>query len=792
MIQEQTETNESVNLVKITDVVYITLKHWPWILLSLALCMGVAVMYLMRTTPIYNRSAAIVIKDDSKGGSASTELDAFADMGFLQSHSIIIDEVNKLQSPDVMAEVVKRLNLDKNYSVDGNFRKEVIYGPSLPIKVDMPSLTDAESAELVVNIEKNGTFTISDVIVDDEEVRVISNGALKLGSTVNTSEGGIKVEATPYYKPGEEVTIYVTRTPLKKTVTAYCAKLTVEQKSDKGNTINLAFDDASTQRAEDVINTLIDVYNEKWIENRNLISVSTSKFINERLGVIEAELGNVDRDISSYQSEHLIPDVKAAANMYMTENQEVGVKILDLNSRLQMTRYLRSYLNNESNKNNVLPVNSGIGNAAIESYIAEYNEKVLKRNQLASNSTDHPIVLDLDAQLAALRSSILSSINNEETTLETQIRNLQSSKNVTSAQIASTPTQAKYLLSMERQQKVKESLYLFLLQKREENELSQAFTAYNTQVITRPNGLDVPVKPRGAMILAMAFMLGLALPFGVTYLKEMSNTKVRGRKDIENVAIPFLGELPKSKAQKGEDPDVRIVVKQGKRDIVNEAFRVLRTNFGFLTTTTDNSHIVSMITSFNPGSGKTFISMNLAVSLAVKGKRVIVVDCDLRRGSTSKYVGSPARGLSNYLIGESDNVYDFVTDNTIIPGLAVLPCGTLPPNPTELIETQRFTDLVAQLREEFDYVFLDCPPIEIVADAAVVSRLVDRTIFVIRAGLFERSMIPELDRLYNEKRYRNMGLILNGTVAQGSRYGYKYGYGYGYGYGNYAHYASKD
>lgn len=184
--------------------------------------------------------------------------------------------------------------------------------------------------------------------------------------------------------------------------------------------------------------------------------------------------------------------------------------------------------------------------------------------------------------------------------------------------------------------------------------------------------------------------------------------------------------------------------------------------------------------------------MNLAVSLAVKGKRVIVVDCDLRRGSTSKYVGSPARGLSNYLIGESDNVYDFVTDNTIIPGLAVLPCGTLPPNPTELIETQRFTDLVAQLREEFDYVFLDCPPIEIVADAAVVSRLVDRTIFVIRAGLFERSMIPELDRLYNEKRYRNMGLILNGTVAQGSRYGYKYGYGYGYGYGNYAHYASKD
>ena len=791
MIQESTETNESVNQVKIADVVYITLKHWPWILLSLALCMGAAVLYLMRTTPIYTRSASIVIKDDSKGGTASSELDAFADMGLLQSHSIIIDEVNKLQSPDVMTEVVKRLNLDKNYSVDGEFRREVIYGPTLPINVNMPSLTDNESAELTVKIAKNGTFTISDVMVNDEDVRVIHSAPMKLGSTVSTSAGGIEVVATPYYTPGEEYTIYVNRVPIKNAVTSYCAKLSVEQKSDKGNTINLTVNDASTQRAEDLINTLISVYNENWVQNRNQISVSTSKFINERLGVIESELGNVDQDISSYQSEHLIPDVKAAASMYMTENQEAAARILDLNSRLQMTRYLRSYLNNESNKNNVLPVNSGIGNAAIETYIAEYNTKILQRNQLAANSSDHPIVLDLDAQIASLRSSILSSINNEETTLETQIRNLQGSKNTATAQIASNPTQAKYLLSMERQQKVKESLYLFLLQKREENELSQAFTAYNTQVITRPNGLDSPTQPRRAMILGMAFILGWLIPFGVTYLREISNTKVRGRRDIENLAIPFLGEIPKSTPKKGEDPDTRIVVKQGKRDISNEAFRVFRTNFGFLKAG-DNGHSVVMVTSFNPGSGKTFITMNLGVSLAVKGKKVMVIDCDLRRGSTSKYVGSPARGLSNYLVGETDDISEFVQINTIIPGLSVIPCGTLPPNPTELIETERFTNLVNSLREEYDYVLLDCPPIEIVADAAIVEKLVDRTIFVIRAGLFERSMMPELDRIYAEKRFRNMGLVLNGTVAQGSRYGYKYGYGYGYGYGNYSHYASKE
>lgn len=791
MIQESQEPNESVNQVKIADVVYITLKHWPWILLSLAICMGAAVLYLMRTTPIYTRSAAIVIKDDTKGGTASSELDAFADMGLLQSHSIIIDEVNKLQSPDVMTEVVKRLNLDKNYSVDGEFRRNVIYGPTLPINVNIPSLTDTESAELTVKINKNGTFTVSDVMVDDEDVRVIHTAPMKLGSTVSTSAGGIEVIPTPYYKAGEEYTIYVNRVPIKNAVTSYCAKLSVEQKSDKGNTINLTVNDASTQRAEDLINAVISVYNENWVQNRNQISVSTSKFINERLGVIEGELGNVDQDISSYQSEHLIPDVKAAASMYMTENQEAAARILDLNSRLQMTRYLRSYLNNEANKNNVLPVNSGIGNTAIETYIAEYNTKILQRNQLAANSSDHPIVLDLDAQIASLRSSILSSINNEETTLETQIRNLQGSKSSTTAQIASNPTQAKYLLSMERQQKVKESLYLFLLQKREENELSQAFTAYNTQVITRPNGLDIPTQPRRAMILGMAFILGWLIPFGVTYLREISNTKVRGRKDIENLPIPFLGEIPKSSPKKDEDPDTRIVVKQGKRDISNEAFRVLRTNFGFLQSG-DGGHTVVMVTSFNPGSGKTFVTMNLGVSLAVKGKKVMVIDCDLRRGSTSKYIGSPAVGLSNYLIGSTNSIADITVSNTIIPGLSVIPCGTLPPNPTELIETERFANLVKTLREEYDYVLLDCPPIEIVADASIVEKLVDRTIFIVRAGLFERSMLPELDRIYAEKRFRNMGLVLNGTVAQGSRYGYKYGYGYGYGYGNYAHYASKE
>ncbi len=281
------------------------------------------------------------------------------------------------------------------------------------------------------------------------------------------------------------------------------------------------------------------------MENRNQISVSTSNFINERLGVIESELGNVDQDISSYQSAHLIPDVQQAASMYMNESHAASSTMLELNNQLQMTRYMRGYLANEANRTQVLPVNSGIQNSTIESQIGEYNAKMLQRNQYATNSSEtHPVVMDLDAQLAGMRTAIIATIDNQIVALNTQIRNLQTSQSHATAQIAANPTQAKYLLSVERQQKVKESLYLYLLQKREENELSQAFTAYNTQVITKPTGSNAPTAPDARRILLIAFVAGICIPFGISYIMAMMNTKVRGRKDVEALSVPFLGEIP--------------------------------------------------------------------------------------------------------------------------------------------------------------------------------------------------------------------------------------------------------
>ena len=792
-MSETTSTSKTlpVTQVKISDVVFNTLRHWPWILLSLVLCVGGAYFYLLRTTPVYSRTATILIKDDSKGASTS-QLDAFADMGLIQTHTNLTDELNKFQSPDVMREVVKRLNLDMNYYVDGTYHKQIVYGTTLPVTVNFQTLADDESASVTVNVGKDGMVTLSELKQGSEELKS-PKGKFRMGQDIPTEAGIVVVSATPYYKKGSDVKVYASRMPIKAASDAYSGRLTASVKADKGNTMNLTFTDPSIQRAEDVLNTLISVYNAKWLENRNQISVATSKFIDERLDVIESELGNVDKDISTYQSEHLIPDVQQAASMYMAENQAASAQMLDLNNRLQMTRYMRNYLSAAANKNSLLPANSGIDNANIESQIGEYNTLMLQRNSYEqTSSASHPKVVELDGQLAEMRRTILSSVDNQIAGLQTQITNLQTSKNSTTAKIAANPNQAKYLLSVERQQKVKESLYLFLLQKREENELSQAFTAYNTEIITMPTGSSAPTAPIKSKILLMAFVVGLALPFGVTYLLEVNNSKVRGRKDIEDLPLPFLGEIPDIKAKKGTKVvDNMMIVRQGRRDVVNEAFRVLRTNLGFMSTSDEGCSVV-MVTSFNPGSGKTFIAMNLAMSLAIKDKRVLVIDGDMRRGSTSTYVDSPATGLSNYLVGAVNYIESVIAKDSSNENLSVLPVGSIPPNPTELLETKRFAELVANLRNKYDYIFIDCPPIEMMADAHIIEKLADRTIFVIRAGLLERNMLPELVRIYDEKKFKNLGLVLNATPAQGSRYGYKYGYGYGYVYGNYQHYAPKD
>lgn len=548
----------------------------------------------------------------------------------------------------------------------------------------------------------------------------------------------------------------------------------------------------SPARAEDILNTVIAVYNENWVKDKNQVAVSTSLFISDRLAVIEGELGNVDENISSYKSEHLLPDVQAASNLYMAQSSQTSSQILALSTQLSMVRYIRNYLATTAEQNQLLPANSGLENVGIEKQISEYNTLQLQRNNLVANSSEqNPLVMDLDQSLATIRGAIISSIDNLEVTLNTRIRNLQRNEQQTTDRIAANPTQAKYLLSVERQQKVKEALYLFLLQKREENELSQAFTAYNTRIITPPMGSMVPTAPVRRNILLVAFALGLLIPAVIIFMRENMNTKIRGRKDLENLSLPFAGEIPlcgqKSRrailTKKVKEKN-SVVVKEGKRDLINEAFRVLRTNVEFMSGEEKHSQIL-VVSSFNPGSGKTFLTMNLAASLSIKGKRILVIDGDLRHGSASAYVGSPKTGLSDYLGERLEQLDEIIQPVPDYANLFILPVGTIPPNPTELLEKERFVTLMNSFRKEFDYILIDCPPVELVADTQIIESQADRMLFVVRTGLLERSMLNELEIFYKEKKFKNMALVLNGTEVNNRsyKYGYRYGYHYGYGCG---------
>ena len=791
--QKNIKPGQQDDFLRIQDLLYLCLARWKWFVLSLMVTIGVATVYLLRTPAVYTRTASVLIKEDSKGKSVSSDLESFSEFGLFQSGTNVNNELITFQSPALMTEVVKRLRLDMNYFVPGKFHRQVAYGLTLPVDVTINDLPENESAGFTLKIQPDGTLYLSDFIrngtdLDEKDVK----GSLL--DSITTPLGKIIIHTTPNYVKGEAYTLYVGKSSLYNAVNSCSSNLSVSLNSEKASVIDLSFKDNSTQRAEDVLSMLISVYNENWVKDKNQIAVSTSMFINERLGVIERELGNVDEDISSYKSEHLLPDVQAASSMYMAQSSEANAQILSLNNQLYMTRYIRNYLANDANRTQLLPANSGIESANIESQIAEYNKQLLQRNSLVANSsTENPLVVDMDQALASMRGAIIRSIDNQIVTLNSQIKSLRQTEQQTTSRIAANPTQAKYLLSVERQQKVKEALYLFLLQKREENELSQAFTAYNTRIVTPPHGSMLPTSPVHKNIFMVAFALGLLIPVVIIFMRENMNTRVRGRKDLENLTIPFIGEIPlftrKKKGILGKKPqEVKaVVVKEGNRDIINEAFRVLRTNLEFMTGKDKTSNVIIM-TSFNPGSGKSFLTMNIAMSLAIKGKKVLVIDGDLRHASASSYIDSPDKGLSDYLGGRIDNLDEIIVPDPKHKSMDILPVGTIPPNPTELLFDERLKQTIDTVREQYDYVLIDCPPVELVADTQIIEKLADRTIFVVRAGLLERSMLSELEKIYDEKKYKNMSLILNGTEGSGGRYGYCYGYRYDYGSGY--HYGS--
>lgn len=794
MVEKKTPVGKPVDdFIRIQDLWSMFVPKWYWFAISLFIALTIAVLYLLSTPPIYTRTAAILVKDNSKSSSSTSAMNDFSDLGIFKSNTNINNELLTLKSPTLMTEVVNRLGLNETFTIRKGLKNVDLY------KVSPVTITFCDKIEVplsfTIKFSSKEAFAISELEISGEDIGETLSA--QMGDSIQTSAGIMIVSPTQEFTDAFIGTsIRYVRGSVRAAVDTYSNALVAELGNEDATIINLSINDTSIRKAEDILNTLIEVYNENWIRDKNQIAVSTSQFISDRLGVIESELGHVDENISSYKSEHLLPDVQAASSLYMAQSAENNKELSTLNNQLSTAQYIRRELNTKQ-LDQTLPANSGIVSANIETQISEYNNLVLDRNRLIANSSEkNPLVKNMASSLQSMQRTIIQSVDNLIVSLNTQIRSLRRQEEATTNRLASNPNQAKYLLSVERQQKVKEELYLYLLQKREENELSQAFTAYNTRLITAPRGSMFPTAPRKMNILLVAFAVGLLVPAVGIFMKENMNTKVRGRKDLENLSIPFIGEIPQYsgtkkkwwefKHRKRQDMKT-IVVNEGNRNIINEAFRVLRSNMDFMASKDNNQHVF-VLTSFNPGSGKSFLAINIAISFAIKKKKILVIDGDLRHRTVSSYVDSPNKGLSDYLNNQIEDWKEIIVSYKGYTNLHILPIGTIPPNPTELLEDSKLSMLIEALRPEYDYIFIDCPPVDIVADAQIIEKWADRTIFVVRSGLLDRSMLSELENMYTGKRFKNLSMILNGTESTGGRYGYRYGYHYGYA----SYYGSKD
>lgn len=812
----QGKTRGTEDLLSFKDIVSLYLSKWYWFLISMALCLAVAMIVYKFTHPVYTRSTSIIIKREAKGGSSGGVENSFSDMGLFQERSNIDNEMENFKSPNLIFDVVSRLNLNVEYTTEGRFYNPVLYGDQLPVTITFKGLTKQETASLVIKPKSDKSVVLTEFVRNGKEYPLKSIVA-KIDAKTSTPVGTVIV-SYPKYKHYAKFTqpIYVNRRNLYAAASLYAGNLKVEQQNEKATIIQLSVRDKNIQRAEEFLNTMVNVYNENWIKDKNKRTTATNEFINERLGIIEDELGSVDNSITSYKSANRIPSLSAAASMSMQQSAEETRHIMELNNQLNIARYLLNYI--RSSHMQLLPANAGLEEDHAQSLIAEYNEIQLRRNHLAENSSEENyLVQDLDQQLASLRTTIINTIDNYIAALNMRMNASQSARAAADARISDNPRQAGDLLSSERQQKVKESLYLFLLQKREENELSQTFTAYNTRVITTPEfgGINLPTSPNRQQWILIALVVGFSIPLILIYLIVGLNTSVRGRKDLEGMVVPFIGEIPEAKHRKGnkltrfliehklkqpknDKAPRELVVKSKSRNLINEAFRVIRTNIEFmLKRNVGGAHII-MLTSANPGSGKTFISANLAGIMAIKGKKTLAIDLDLRRKSLTNTFGKPKVGIVDYLSGGTDDYRDLIVNYQQGDiSFDVLTVDTLPPNPAELLSNGRLEKMLEELRGEYDYIFLDCPPIQIVADADIINQYADTTLFVIRAGILDRCILPEIDEMYTSQKYKNMCVVLNG-VRDGGLYGYKYGYrygyssSYGYGYGHKKGYGYED
>lgn len=797
MVEEKKEKcmEQSEEQFNIQEILFRCLVHWPWFVFSVIVCIACAWGYLRLTTPVYNISATVLIKDDKKGGgtSVSSELERMGLDGFVSSSGNVDNEIEVLRSKSLSEEVVNNLGLFVTYMDEDEFPKKELYQTS-PVLV---SLTPQEADKLPGRMEVAMTLQPTGVMdvqmkVGDKEYRKEFE---KLPAVFPTDEGTVAFfvnnDTLSAVRPESvtkerHITAFINR-PFS-VAKGYASSLSIAPTSKTTSVVVISLKNTNPRRGRDFINKLLEMYNINANNDKNEVAQKTAEFIDARIGIISKELGSTEQDLENFKRTAGITDLSSEAQIALTGNAEYEKKRVENQTQINLIVDLQKYL--QGSEYEVLPANVGLQDGGLVGAISRYNEMLIERNRLLRTSTEsNPAIVNLNTSIRAMRSNVQATLDATLKGLQITKADLDREASRYSRRISDAPTRERQFVSIARQQEIKAGLYLMLLQKREENAITLAATANNAQIIDAAIADDNPVSPKRMMVYLVALFFGMGIPVGIIYLIGLTKFKIEGRADIEKLtSLPVVGDIPLADEKSGS-----IAVFENKNNLMSETFRNVRTNLQFML---ENGKNVILVTSTISGEGKSFVSSNLAISLSLLGKKVVIVGLDIRKPGLNKVFNIPQKdhGITQFLTNPSMNLMDLVQPSDINRNLFILPGGAVPPNPTELLARDGLEKAIETLKTNFDYVILDTAPVGMVTDTLLIGRTADLSVYVCRADYTRKAEFTLVNELSENKKLPNLCVAINGLELQKKKYGYYYGYGkygkyygygkrYGYGYG---------
>ncbi len=755
--------------IDIRKWVFRILRNWYWFVLCCALFGAVGIYYYFSHTPQYSVDSSLMIRvsDDTKGA-LNTELLSMMGMGGMKQTE---DEIAILTSRDIFYQVIKELDLQTEYRKKEGLRWQGQY-PHRDLTIVYPPMfvdTTNTGAYISVKVRK------SDYLVKVKTKRFVksTHTVTDLTQPIVTCAGEIRFILNKQLEKGDS---YVMSTlPKLSVINKYKKLITASPMKKESNIINISTVTDMPRRAIDFINKEIELYNLDALVDKNIMATNTASFIDERLQLIEMELSSAENEVERYKEKYGIVDLSSEAGLYLTESTEYRKRASEIETQLNLVQYVGEFVADEHKQNSLIPANLGISDASLVALISEYNQMLLQRMRVQRTATDdNPVILQMNTQLTMLRENIITSINSVRNSLTISKHDLETRFSRVENQRGDIPSQEREFIKVERQRLLKEELYLYLYEKREENALALASSIVPAKIIATPQMNPIPVAPRLKIIGLICLFLGCCLPIGMMLVYDIFNNKISDDStEYEKlVGLPFGGALVQN------HHGGHIAVRNGVNSASAELFRSLRSNVRFVVPSSVTNPVILVTSSIN-SEGKSYVATNLAISLSLLKKKVALVGLDIRKPMLAHYLNLPSKGcVTSYLADDAYTVDDLIVKSEF-DNLDILPAGAIPPNPSELLQSKRLDELFNELRKRYDYVIIDSAPVAMVSDTFLLNRVADMTVYVSRANYTTTNLIEFIKQVHEQKRLPNIITVLNGIKANSKGYGYGYGYGYG-------------